>query len=90
MDLYLQCWNNWLPSDEPCKHQHAVANKYKLNSPNLIPLFNARGRYLHAVIALGEARAGSEAFYANLLEKDVAMIYIYNISMNVKKKNSVA
>ena len=55
------------PSGEPCKHQHAIANKYKLNSPKLIPFFNARGRYLHAVIALGEARAGSEAFYANLL-----------------------
>ena len=38
------------PNGEPCKHQHAVANKYKLNSPNLIPCFNARGRYLHAVV----------------------------------------
>ena len=60
------------PSGEPCKHQHAVANKYKLSSPNLIPFFNARGRHLHAVIALGEARAGTEAFYTNLCDKDIA------------------
>ena len=25
------------PSGEPCKHQHSVANKYKLTAPNLIP-----------------------------------------------------
>ena len=28
------------PRGEPCRHQHAVANKYKMNSPNLIP-FNS-------------------------------------------------
>ena len=61
------------PSGEPCKHQHAVANKYTLNSPNLIPFFNARGRYLHAVIALGEERAGTQAFYANLQEDNIAV-----------------
>ena len=61
-----------LPSGEPCKHQHAVANKYKLSSPNLIPFFNGRGRYLHAVIALGENRAGTETFYVNLHDKDIA------------------
>ena len=61
------------PSSEPCKHQHAVASKYTLNSPNLIPFFNARGRYLHAVIALGEERAGTQAFYANLQEDNIAV-----------------
>ncbi len=25
------------PSGEPCKHQHAVANKFNLVAPNLIP-----------------------------------------------------
>ena len=53
------------PSREPCKRQHAVANIYTLNSPILIPCFNVKGRYLHAVIALGEERAGSQTFYAN-------------------------
>lgn len=42
------------PSGEPCKHQHAVANKYKIHAPNLLPYFNSKGRYLHAVIAVGE------------------------------------
>ena len=58
------------PSGEPCKHQHAVANKYTLNSP---PFFSARGRYLHAVIALREERAGTQAFYANLQEDNIAV-----------------
>ena len=43
-DLYLQYRITGFPSGEPCKHQHAVANKYKLNSPNLIPCFNAMGK----------------------------------------------
>ena len=30
------------PSGEPCKHQHSVANKYKLTAPNLIPYFNGK------------------------------------------------
>lgn len=34
------------PSGEPCKHQHAVANKFGLTAPNLIPFFNSDGRYL--------------------------------------------
>ena len=25
------------PSGEPCKHQHAVANKCNLTAPNLVP-----------------------------------------------------
>ena len=32
------------PSGEPCKHQHALANKYKLHAPNLLPYFNSKGR----------------------------------------------
>lgn len=56
------------PSGEPCKHQHAVATKYKINAPNLLPYFNSKGRYLHALIALGKDKTGDEAFYANLCD----------------------
>ena len=31
------------------------------------------GRYLHAAIALGEERAGTQAFYANLQEDNIAV-----------------
>lgn len=54
------------PSGEPCKHQHSVANKYKLNAPNLAPYFNNDGRYLHALIALGPCKVGDKSFYAGM------------------------
>ena len=60
------------PSGEPCKHQHAVANKFKLISPDLVPFLNAKGRHLYAVVALGEAKAGTEAFYTHLCDQDRA------------------
>lgn len=34
------------PSGEPCKHQHAEANKLNVTAPNLLPYFNADGRYM--------------------------------------------
>ena len=52
--------------NEPCKHQHAVDNKYNLIAPNLLPYFNSKGRYL---IAQGKDKAGAETLYANLDEK---------------------
>lgn len=61
------------PSGEPCKHQHAVAKKYHLNAPNLLPYFNSSGRYLHAVLAIGKDRAGDETFYVSLQDKDKAL-----------------
>ena len=54
------------PSGEPCKHQHSVANKYKLTAPNLIPYFNSEGRYLHALIAIGPGKVGDKSFYAGM------------------------
>ena len=56
------------PSGEPCKHQHAVANKYNLTAPNLVPYFNGDGRYLHAVVALGSEKAGDRSFYCGIME----------------------
>ena len=50
------------PSGEPCKHQHAVANKFKLIAPNLLPYFNGEGLYLHGLIALGQDRVGDKSF----------------------------
>ena len=57
------------PSGEPCKHQHAVAQKYNLMAPNLLPYFNDEGRYLHAFIALGQQRFGDKSFYVGI--KDI-------------------
>lgn len=60
------------PSGEPCKHQHAVAKKHNLTAPNLIPYFNAEGRYLHALVAVGVDKAGDKAFYFGMTESDKA------------------
>ena len=49
---------------EPCKHQHAVAKKFNLTAPNLLPYFNGEGHYLHALIALGRDRVGYKSFYS--------------------------
>ena len=57
------------PSGEPCKHQHAVANKFKLIAPNLLPYFNGEGRYLHGLIALGQDRVGDKSFYFGMKDK---------------------
>ena len=56
------------PSGEPCKHQHAVANKLNITAPNLLPYFNADGRYLHALIAVGPHKVGDKSFYAGMKE----------------------
>ena len=56
------------PSGEPCKHQHAVANKLNITAPNLLPYFNADGCYLHALIAAGQHRVGGKSFYASMKE----------------------
>ena len=45
------------PSREPCKHQHAVANKYTLNSPAGTCSNSTR-----------RGRTGRQSFYANLQE----------------------
>ena len=58
------------PSGEPCKHQHAVATQYHLQAPTLIPYFNSDGRYLHAIIALGD-EAGDRGFYKGIRENKV-------------------
>ena len=42
--------------------------KYNLTAPNLIPYFNGDGRYLHALIALGQDKAGEKAFYSGMQE----------------------
>ena len=55
-------------SGEPCKHQHAVANKHNLTAPNLVPYFNASGRHLHAIVALGPEKAGDMSFYCGMTE----------------------
>ena len=55
-------------SGEPCKHQHAVAHKYNLTAPNLIPFFNAEGRYTHALIAVGSDKVGDKSFYCGMSE----------------------
>lgn len=59
------------PSGEPCKHQHAVANKYNLSAPNLVPYFNGDGRYLHAIVALGVDKAGDRSFYSSITESGI-------------------
>ena len=56
------------PSGGPCKHQHAVAKKFNLTASNLLPYFNGEGRYLHALIALGQDRVGDKSFYAGMKE----------------------
>ena len=45
------------PSGEQFKHQHAVANKYNLTAPNLVPYFNGNRKCLHAIFALGVQKA---------------------------------
>lgn len=59
------------PSGEPCKHQHSVAKKFNLTAPNLLPYFNSEGHYLHALVALGQGRAGDMSFYAGM--KDLTL-----------------
>ena len=56
------------PSGEPCKHQHSVAKKYSLTAPNVLPYFNGEGRYLYALLALGQERVRDKSFYAGMKE----------------------
>ena len=58
------------PSGEPCKHQAAIAKKYRLVAPNILPYFNSEGRYLHAVLAVGREKAGEKSFYYHLGDED--------------------
>ena len=37
-------------------------------APNLLPYFNGEGRYLHALIALGQDRVGDKSFYVGMKE----------------------
>lgn len=46
----------------------SVAKKLNLTAPNLLPYFNGEGRYLHALVALGQVRAGDMSFYAGMKE----------------------
>ena len=64
------------PRGEPCKHQHAVANKYNLTAPNLVPYFNGDGRYLHAIVALETEKAGDRSFYCGITEEIQSDMYI--------------
>ena len=57
------------PSGEPCKHQHAVANKLNVTAPNLLPYFNVDEYYLHALIDVGPLRVGHKNFYAGMKER---------------------
>ena len=57
-------WNGQ-PTGEPYRHQAAVARKYKINGLNVIPTFNADGRFLFAQIAAGKT-AGPLSFYSGL------------------------
>ena len=57
------------PSGEPCKHQHSVVKKYNLTAPNVLSYFNGEGRYLYALLALGQEREGDKSFYAGMKEK---------------------
>ena len=76
------------PSGEPCKHQHAVANKLKLTAPNLLPYFNADGRYLHALIALGPERVGDKSFYAGM--KETASPNVQALTCNSEKADNTS
>ena len=57
------------PSGKPCKHQHSVAKKYNLTAPNLLPYFNGEGRYLHALIALGNQGVRDRPFILEVLNQ---------------------
>ena len=56
---------NGEPTGEPCRHQAAVAKKYKLHSLNVLPTFSTDGRFLYATIASGKS-AGPKSVYAGL------------------------
>ena len=72
------------PSGEPCKHQHSVAQKYNLIAPNLLPYFNGEGRYLHALIALGQERAGDKTFYVGMKETMHLPILLAHTSVDMQ------
>jgi len=35
------------PTGEPCRHQAAVARKFKLQALNVVPMFCSEGQYLY-------------------------------------------
>ena len=81
-------WNGQ-PTGEPCRHQAAVARKYKMNGLNMIPTFNVDGRFLFAQIAVGKD-AGPLSFYFGLHdgEPDVR-INTQNSTSNNDEQSSI-
>ena len=71
----------------PCKHQHAVANKCNLTAPNLVPYFNGDGRYLHAIVALGVEKAGDRSFYCGIMEEYQSLICTSSVSNDIQDMN---
>ena len=57
------------PTGELCKHQAAVAKKYNLRLPNMVPYFSTEGRHSYAILALGIKNAGDQSFYVDILGK---------------------
>ena len=74
------------PSGEPYNHQHAVANKYNLTAPNLVPYFNGDRRYLHAIVALGVEKAGDRSFYCGIMEEYLSAICTPSVN-NIQDTN---
>ena len=57
----------------PCKPKHAVASTrhYNIHALTLIPYFNSEGRYLHAMLALGNDEAGDKQYYVSITDKEI-------------------
>lgn len=62
------------PTGELCKHQSAVAKKYNIELPNMVPYFSTEGRHLYAILALGIEKAGDLSFYVDILGKTKAIV----------------
>ena len=54
------------PSGAPCKHQDAIASKYKLPRFNVLPRTSCEGRHFYAVLAVGQEKAGEKSFYTDI------------------------
>ena len=81
-------WNGQR-TGEPCRHQAAVARKYKINGLNVIPTFNADGRFLLAQIAAGKT-AGPLSLYSgqHVGEPDVS-INTHNSTSNNDRQSAI-
>jgi len=62
------------PTGEPCRHQAAVARKFKLQALNAVPMFCSEGRYLYAQIAVGDA-GGPKPFYHGLQKRSKVLTH---------------